>query len=141
MNQPETREDKVVAYHNLMKPQLMQALKKQIQGKLVVKKKYRDHNYTARQLAADLNTNVHYISAAIRLHFHTNFTSFVNQLRIKEAMMLMNDPRYETRSIEEIGDIVGFVHRQTFHAVFLKHTGMTPKAYRMQQSLSTQEET
>jgi AraC-like DNA-binding protein len=65
----------------------------------------------------------------------------VNQLRIKEAMMLMNDPRYETRSIEEIGDIVGFIHRQTFHAVFLKHTGMTPKAYRMQQSLSTQEET
>lgn len=136
MNQLKLQEYKEAVYDDLMKAQLKKTLKKRIQAIIVGKKKYRDCNYTERQLATDLNTNVRYISAAIQTHYHTNFTTFVNQLRIKEAISLMTSPRSDSLSIEEIGYLVGFAHRQTFHAVFLKHTGMTPRAYRMQRSLN-----
>lgn len=141
MNQLKLQEYKEAAYRDAMKLQLKKTLKKKIQEIIVGKKKYRDCNYNERQLAADLNTNVHYISAAIREHYHTNFTTFVNQLRIKEAISLMTSSHSDALSIEEIGYLVGFTHRQTFHAVFLKHTGMTPRAYRMQNSFNPKEET
>lgn len=145
MNQSDIPEDKEASYRNIMKPQQMEVLKKRILEKLVAKKKYRDSNYTARQLAEDLQTNVRYISAIIRVHFHTNYVTFVNKLRVEKAMSLLTDQQHKERSIEEIGDMVGFSHRQTFHATFLKLASTTPKAYRIQhkhqEPLTHQEET
>ena len=86
----------------------------------------------AQQLAKDLQTNVRYISAVVRVQFHTNYSTFVNRYRVEEAMSILTDQRYSERTIEEVGDMVGFAHRQSFHTAFLKHVGMTPNAYRSQ---------
>jgi len=119
-------------YRRLVRPQLMDQLRDQVQTRLVHEKKYRDPEYTARQLAIDLDTNVRYISAVIRVHHHTNYSSFVNRLRVEEAMMLLSDPRYSELNVEYIGKMVGFAHRQSFHSAFLKFVGITPHAYRSQ---------
>lgn len=126
----EIQEGKEVSYRKLVRPDLMEHLKEKIFEKIVVQKKYKDSNYTARILAEELQTNVRYISAVIRVQFHTNYSTFVNRFRVEEAMSLLANQRYEDYSIEDIGDMVGFVHRQSFHTAFLKYAGMTPKAYR-----------
>lgn len=123
---------KETSYRKLVRPRLMDELKDGILEQLVVKKKYRDCNYTAQQLAKDLQTNVRYISAVVRVQFHTNYSTFVNRYRVEEAMSILTDQRYSERTIEEVGDMVGFAHRQSFHTAFLKHVGMTPNAYRSQ---------
>lgn len=130
VDQFDIQEEKEASYRRLVRPRMMEELKEGILEKFVVQKKYRDNGYTARQLAADLDSNVRYISAVIRVQFHTNYTTLVNKYRVEEAMSLLSDQRYEDLNVEEIGDIVGFAHRQSFHTAFLKYVGMTPKAYR-----------
>lgn len=97
-----------------------------------MQKKYKDKNYSAKQLAADLGTNSRYVSAVINVRFHTNYTSFVNKYRIEEAMSILTDKRYQDLRIEDVSDMVGFSNRQSFYASFYKIMGVKPKDYRNQ---------
>ena len=128
----EIQKEKEAVYRKLVRPKMMDELKEKIFERLVVKKKYRDPSYSATRLASDLETNIRYVSAVIRVMFHTNYTTFVNKYRIEEAIALLTDERYADLNVEDIGYMVGFPHRQSFHAAFVKFTGLTPKSYRMQ---------
>ena len=86
VDQFDIQEEKEALYRKLVRPRMMEELKERILEKFVVQKKYRDNSYTARQLAADLESNVRYISAVIRVQFHTNYTTLVNKYRVEEAM-------------------------------------------------------
>ena len=50
--------------------------------------------------------------------------------RVKEAMRLIQDPRYRHYKIEAIGKESGFGSYRTFHHVFVQQTGMNPMDYR-----------
>lgn len=124
--------DKDAAYRSLVSPALMDELKEKILNVIVMQKKYKDKNYSAKSLAIDLGTNTRYISAVVNVRFHMNYTSFVNKYRIEEAMSILVDRRYQNLRIEEVSDMVGFANRQSFYASFYKITGITPKEYKMQ---------
>lgn len=126
------RKVKEAAYRTLVNPQLMDDLKERILDVIVMKKKYKDKDYSAKRLADDLGTNTRYISAVVSVQFHMNYTSFVNKFRIEEAMTLMVDKRYQDLTMEEVSDMVGFANRQSFYASFYKFMNMTPREYRMQ---------
>jgi AraC-like DNA-binding protein len=128
----EIEEEKEAVYRKLVNAELMEELKGRIIKKLMVEKKYRDRTYTARELANELDTNSRYLTAVIRVHFHTNYTTLVNKFRVEEAMSILSDKRYDNLNIEDVSDMVGFAHRQSFHTAFTKLVGVTPKAYRMQ---------
>lgn len=110
----------------------MDELKDKILSIIVIQKKYKDKNYSAKRLAEDLQTNTRYISAVVNVRFHMNYTSFVNKYRVEEAMSILTDRRYKDLRIEEVSDMVGFANRQSFYASFYKLMGITPKAYRQQ---------
>ena len=130
------RRDKDAAYRSMISPKLMDDLKEKILEVILIQKKYKDKNYSAKQLAADLGTNTRYISAVMNVRFHMNYTSFVNKYRIEEAMSILVDKRYQDLSIEEVSDMVGFSNRQSFYASFYKIMGITPKDYRQQHTLT-----
>ena len=98
---------------------------------IVMQKKYRDKDYSAKRLAEDLGTNTRYISAVVNVRFHMNYTSFVNKYRIEEAMTILVDKRYQDLRMEEVSDMVGFANRQSFYASFFKIMGITPREYRI----------
>jgi AraC-like DNA-binding protein len=116
----------------MVNPTLMDELKSKILDLIVMQKKYKDKDYSAKKLAEDLGTNTRYISAVVNVQFHTNYTSFVNKFRIEEAMTLMVDKRYQELTMEEVSDMVGFANRQSFYASFFKFMNMTPREYRLQ---------
>ena len=124
--------EREAAYRSLVSPALMDELKEKILNVIVMQKKYKDKNYSAKHLATDLGTNTRYISAVVNVRFHMNYTSFVNKYRIEEAMSILLDKRYQNLRIEEVSDMVGFANRQSFYASFYKITGITPKEYKMQ---------
>ncbi len=130
------RKDKEANYRSLVSPQLMDELKERILEVIVMQKKYKDREYSAKQLADDLGTNTRYISAVMNVKFHMNYTSFVNKYRIEEAMSILVDKRYKDLSIEEVSDMVGFSNRQSFYASFYKIRGITPKDYRQQRAMT-----
>lgn len=126
------KKEKVAAYRGLVSPKIMDEMQEKIMNIIVMQKKYRDKDYSAKKLAEELGTNTRYISAVVNVRFHMNYTSFVNKYRIDEAMSLLVDKRYQDLRMEEISDMVGFSNRQSFYASFFRIVGITPRDYRLQ---------
>lgn len=124
------KKEKEAAYRSLVSPKLMDELKEKIINIILVQKKFKDKDYSAKKLAEDLGTNTRYISAVVNVRFHMNYTSFVNKFRVEEAMALLIDKRYQHLNMEEISDMVGFSNRQSFYASFFKFNGITPREYK-----------
>jgi AraC-like DNA-binding protein len=126
------KKEKEAAYRTLVNPKLMDEMKEKILNIIVMQKKYKDKDYSAKRLAEDLGTNTRYVSAVVNVRFHMNYTSFVNKYRIDEAMSILVDKRYQNLRMEEVSDMVGFANRQSFYASFYRIVGITPREYRMQ---------
>lgn len=126
------KKEKNISYRTMVNPKLMDEMKDKIFDIIVMQKKYKDPEYSAKRLAFDLNTNNRYVSAVFNVKFHMNYSSFVNKFRIEEAMTLLKDKRYEKLNIEDISGMVGFSNRQSFYAAFYKMNGITPCDYKNQ---------
>jgi AraC-like DNA-binding protein len=124
------KKNREAAYRSLVSPQLMDELEEKINNIIIIQKKYKDKDYSAKQLAEDLNTNTRYISAVVNVRFHMNYISYVNKYRIQEAMSLLIDKRYQDLNMEDISDMVGFANRQSFYASFFRINNITPREYR-----------
>lgn len=126
------KKEREAHYRTLVNPKLMDEMKEKILNIIVMQKKYKDKDYSAKRLAEDLGTNTRYVSAIVNVRFHMNYASFVNKYRIEEAMSILVDKRYLDLRMEEVSDMVGFANRQSFYASFYKIMGMTPREYRLQ---------
>ena len=123
--------EKEAAYRKIVSPESMDRMQEQIMKIIVMDKKYRDKDYSAKKLAEDIGTNTRYISAVVNVRFHMHYTSFVNKYRIDEAMSVLVDKRYQELRMEEVASMVGFANRQSFYAAFYRFMGITPREYRM----------
>lgn len=124
--------DKEAHYRSLVSPKMMDEMKEKILSVIVMQKRYKDKDYSAKKLAEDLGTNTRYISAVVNVRFHMNYTSFINKFRIEEAMAILTDRRYQDLRMEQVSDMVGFANRQSFYASFYRILRMTPRQYRLQ---------
>ena len=124
------RKIKNAAYRDMIRAELADELYDKIVNVIVVQKKYKDPDYSAKDLAADIKTNTRYLSAVINSRFGMNYSCLVNEYRIKDALHLLVDKRYVEKDVEEISAMVGFTNRQSFYAAFYKNTGETPNGYR-----------
>ena len=114
------REKKIknAPYRDMIRAELADDLYDKILSIIVVGKKYKDPNYSAKDLAKDLKTNTRYLSAVINSRFGMNYSCLLNEYRIKDALHLLTDKRYAEKTIEEISAMVGFSNRQSFYAAF-----------------------
>lgn len=122
---------KGAAYRELVNPRLMDIMREKIVEVLMMQKKYKDPAFSARRLAEELNTNTRYVSAVMRMRFNMNYASYVNKLRVEEAMLMLADKRYAGVRMDEIAYAVGFSNRQSFYSSFCKFAGMTPRSYKL----------
>lgn len=123
---------KDAAYRALVSKRKVRELKDQIYNIICKQKKYKDKEYSARQLAADLNTNTRYISAVVSVCFGMNYTSFVNSQRISYAKTLLANKKFAKLRMDEVSEMSGFSNRQSFYAAFYKFTGITPRQYKIE---------
>ena len=59
------KKEKKAAYRSLIRPELADELYDRILNIIVVQKKYRDPDYSAKDLAKELKTNTRYLSAVV----------------------------------------------------------------------------
>lgn len=126
--------DKDASYRLLIRAELLDELYEQVFQRIIVERKYRDPEYSAKRLAQEIQTNTRYISAVVSMRFGKNYSSLVNEYRIKDVLAMLIDRRYAECTIEELSAMVGFANRQSFYAAFYKFTGMTPKEYKLKHS-------
>ena len=93
------------------------------------KKMFLKEDLTLIMLSNLINTNKSYISQIINEKFEKNFSSFINEYRIKEARKLLSQEENWGITIESIGNSVGFKSISAFNTAFKKYTGITPSYF------------
>ena len=126
------REKKIkdAAYRNMIRADLADELYQKIVDLVIVKKKYKDPNFSSKDLAKLLKTNTRYLSAVVNSRFGMNYSCLLNEYRVKDALRIMADKKNADKNIEEISANVGFANRQSFYAAFYRIVGETPNGYR-----------
>lgn len=101
-------------------------------GNLVIKvKQYIANHYNeeivVKELAELFNINYSYLSSVFKKEEGQTIVSYIKQLRMKKAQVLLTET---TNSINMIAEIVGYPDVQYFYKVFKQFTGQTPLSYR-----------
>ena len=123
------KKEKVASYRTQVRPEVIDEIYEQILRKMIVEKKYRDPNYTAKKLAEEIQTNTRYISAAVSLRFQMNYAELVAGYRIRDAVSMLQDKRNKNLTMGEVATACGFANRQSFYAAFFHLQGKIPKQY------------
>ena len=124
------KKEKDAAYRSMIRAELADELYQKIVEIVIVKKKYKDPNFSSRDLAKMLKTNTRYLSAVVNSRFGMNYSCLLNEYRIKDSLRLLSDKKQNEKNIEEISAMVGFANRQSFYAAFYRIVGETPSNYR-----------
>jgi AraC-like DNA-binding protein len=98
-----------------------------IRDLLLKDKIYRNSAITQELVIESLGTNRRIFSDAFEYCFKMQFKDYVNFLRLKDAVQLLEQ---SDLPIEEISDTVGFGTVRTFQRQFSDKYNMTPKDYR-----------
>lgn len=130
---------KTLSYRQSVTPDFVEDVARKIIAKLMVEQKYRDPNYSAKQLSKDIGVNQRHISAVVSLRFQLNYSQLVGGMRIQEARYMLQDKSFNKMTMEDIAINVGFTTRQSFYATFFKLCGTTPKEYRQKFGLLPEE--
>lgn len=115
-----------VEYESDKEHQLLQKLKELMEQQHL----YLDAEMNIQKMAKVAGTNKNNLSHVINKCLKQNFASFLNRYRVREAIRLLEDPRYRSYKIEAIGEMCGFGNRQAFHSAFKKEMGITPTHFR-----------
>lgn len=83
-----------------------------------------------QEVANKLDITVHALSQAINVAKDKKFTDYLNELRVTEAMRLMELKEYEEAILMAIAIDSGFNNKTSFLNAFKKQTGQTPSNYR-----------
>jgi AraC-like DNA-binding protein len=91
---------------------------------------YKNPNLSLQDVSQEMNISTHQLSQFLNNNLNKNFTSFVNEFRIKEACKIITSN--DKLTLESVGYDVGFNSKSTFFSAFKKHTGTTPLNYQLQ---------
>ncbi|MFC5649368.1 helix-turn-helix domain-containing protein [Paenibacillus solisilvae] len=86
-----------------------------------------DCDIQAKDIAAAVNLHPVYLQRIFKSNMNLTLTEYLAEIRVEKAKMLL--ARTDVPIIE-IADYVGLNSRQYFSALFKKHTGYSPAAYR-----------
>lgn len=90
---------------------------------------YKENLLTKERVADLLGTNRTYLSQVINEQTQQNFTQYINNYRINEAIRLLSDPKNDI-PLKAVAAKVGFSSMSTFYKIFQNTVGIPPKQYR-----------
>jgi len=93
-------------------------------------KGYLDSSFSLETLSKDLGISKSHLSRIFKKEFNSNFTTYINSLRVSSAKSLLSNSDFLNYTLIAIGLEAGFNSKTTFNTTFKKTTGMTPSEYR-----------
>ena len=104
---------------------------KRLESLMTEEQIYKDPLLTKEKVADMLGTNRTYLSQIINEQSNKNFTQYINEYRIYEAVRILSDPQ-NTQPLKALSVELGFNSMTTFYKLFQQQTSMTPAQYRKQ---------
>jgi len=90
-------------------------------------KRFTSKDISLAVLAGQLDSNTKYLSEIINNHYHVNFNTYINKLRINYIIeKLKNDPNFINYKISYLAENCGFSSHSSFATVFKSITGISP---------------
>lgn len=103
------------------------------------KKSYLRMDYSLNEMSKELHVLPNLLSMVINSRLHCSFPEYINSLRVKNAIELLEKASKNNLTIEAIAYDSGFNNRTSFYAAFKKETGKLPKDY-LKRSQNSQKE-
>lgn len=94
-----------------------------------IQRNYSD-NLKLELLAEIFNYNSAYLGKMFKTHTGESFNHFLDQVRLEQAKSLLA----QGMKVHKVASQVGYANVDYFHSKFKKYTGISPSAYRDQQS-------
>jgi putative ABC transport system permease protein len=101
-------------------------LKKKIEAGLL----YQDAELSVSSLAEQLDMPAHELSRIINIGLKKSFSDFINEYRIRDVVIKMQDSAYDHITLLGIAFESGFNSKTTFHRAFRQMTGKSPAEYK-----------
>ena len=95
----------------------------------VTEKKFLVPGFAMSDLVKDIATPEHVLTYYFNNYQGTTFLKWKNQLRIQEAIHLLEAGEAETNTLESVGKACGYKSRSNFIQAFKAQTGESPSAY------------
>ncbi len=90
---------------------------------------YLQTDFTLSEMAKNLNISSNIVSMVINSKLNCSFPEYINSLRVKTAIELLENVDKRNLTIEAISYECGFNNRTSFYKAFKKQTGKLPSDY------------
>lgn len=107
---------------NQLKTRLIESLEKE--------EIYKDAELSLDKTCRFLGTNRSYLYQIIKQDLNTTFYDLINSYRLKYAVSLLNNPKFDHLKIVDISEIAGYKNVSTFVTNFKKAYNLTPNEWR-----------
>jgi len=107
----------------------MQDWKLKVDQTMEGQKIYLEPELTLTELSKKIGTNASLLSKVINGSYGKSFNDYVNELRVREVIRLLQSPAYQNFNLLGIAYDAGFNSKSTFNRAFKKVTGKSPKEY------------
>jgi AraC-like DNA-binding protein len=121
----------VVKLNNAITPESQSRLI-QIDGLMesyLLEKKFLSQGFSLTDLVRDLDVPLHALTYYFNYYKGTTFLNWKNQLRVSEAIQLMQSGKADFHTLESVGEACGYKSRSNFIQAFKANTGESPSAY------------
>lgn len=89
--------------------------------------RFTNNDMSLAVLSGQFETNTKYLSEIINKHYHVNFNTYINKLRINFIVeKLKSDPNFINYKISYLAETSGFSSHSTFATIFKSITGIAP---------------
>ena len=102
----------------------------EINSYLQKSKIYLKPQLSIQALANEMEWSARKLSRVINQYSGTNFSDYINKLRIEEACNRFKKPKDSNETISEVMYDCGFNSRSVFNALFKSQTGFTPSSFK-----------
>jgi AraC-like DNA-binding protein len=101
----------------------------ELENLVINEKIHLDPGTNIKDIANKLKTNRTYLSKAINSVYKINFSTYINNYRIKEAIRIITEGENNNLNLNGIAQLSGFNNRISFAQAFQKYTGLTPSFF------------
>lgn len=91
---------------------------------------YKRSDLTLDVLVSIIGYKRYHISGVLNRCTGRNFSTYVNEFRVKEVIRLISDPASSSKTVEEIAFDTGFNDRKSLYRIFKKITGLSFSDFR-----------
>ncbi|MEO0556077.1 MAG: helix-turn-helix transcriptional regulator [Bacteroidota bacterium] len=96
------------------------------------KKLFKNSDLTVNDVAEQLNIPRQHLSEILNVHMKIGFQDFLNQYRVQEFILCLENETYTNYTLLGIANESGFSSKSSFNTTFKKLKGMTPSEYKKQ---------